>query len=404
MFINELPDDCLLIIFGQISGLDDLVNCYKVCNKWSQLITERTRKVKYLVEHRFFWNRGSRNYPFDYVYYGTKEPIDGTCLSTLFPNLIIADFSDTFIEKVKHEEIVTLVKNMKSCKGLIHQHSYFYPPKESIFQYCDELEMVSTNYIDQYIANKRVNIKQLNLWDYNLSKFTRRKHYFRNLERLHIYSDGDEESYYHVPRLRRLKILELYLLPRDDEDIYYGFKFMDSFRNLQSAHIYLLFDDIFVDESLKHESLRDLVIEFYISEYNDNYKWNEWKSLFTKYPNLKHLALRSNWRLKNDHVKQLVRILPNLVLFDARGCRQVTQEAASYVQDYNRLHGRSIKFYFVGNYREIHSDWPHLSTKTETISQGFDFMKHCFLKDFGQLSTFLISNEYRSINNVYSRY
>ncbi|XP_025017870.1 uncharacterized protein LOC112539514 [Tetranychus urticae] len=175
----------------------------------------------------------------------------------------------------------------------------------------------------------------------------------------------------------------------DYEDIYYGFQFMDSCPNLQSAHIHLRFYHIFVDESLKHESLRDLVIEFYFSDFN----WDEFKRLSTKYPNLKHLALRNNNSLKNKHVEQLVTILPNLVLFDVRGCPKVTQEAANYVQDYNKQHGRSIKFYFDENYHEVQSDWPHLSTKYEKISQGFDFMKNCFLKNFDGLSTFLISNE-----------
>ncbi|XP_015782280.1 uncharacterized protein LOC107360171 isoform X1 [Tetranychus urticae] len=393
MLINELLDDCLLTIFGFINELDDLVNCYKVCNKWSQLINERTRKVKYLVEHNDRRHYGPfPNYPFDIVYYRTEEPVDGTCLSILFPNLMIADFSAVIRKKVKHEEIATFVKNIKSCKGLIYRHEHNYLREELIFQYCDELEMVSTNYyIDHYIAKKDVNIKQLQLWNCKLDKFTKNAHNFPNLERLHI-DYGATDGYYNGLKLRKLKILELYVVPNEYGGIYYGFKFMDSFPNLQSAHIYLRFHHIFVDESCKHESLRDLVLEFYLSDY-DSFNWNEFRSLFMKYPNLKHLALRSFKNLKNEHVEQLVRILPNLVLFVVCECPKVTQEAAHYIQDYNRLHGRTIKFYFDDNYHDIQSDWPYLSTKREKISQGFDFMKNCFLKDFRSLSTFLIPNE-----------
>ncbi|XP_015789340.1 uncharacterized protein LOC107366266 isoform X2 [Tetranychus urticae] len=385
MFINELPEECLLIIFGLINELDDLLNCYKVSTKWSHLIAERTRKVKYLIEHRDWWNyEPSLSYPFDYVYYQTEEPIDGTCLSTLFPNLSIADFAG-LREKVKHEDLVTLVKNIKSFKGLIDR---VYRDEESIFRHCGQLEMVSTDNIELCILED--GIKQLHLENRNLHvrDFKQNAHYLPNLERLHIYLDGSwSDSYYDGPKLKRLKILELFLFVDCFRDIYYGFQFMDSCPNLQSAHISLQYDHIFVDESYKNESLQDLVIEFYRDDCYESFDWDGWKRLFMKYPNLKHLAMCSFKNLENEHVEQIVRILPNLVLFAVRGCPKVIQEA---VQS-----GRSIKFYFDENYpyRITELDWPHLSTKREKISQGFDFMKHCFLKDFDRLSTFLISNE-----------
>ncbi|XP_015791057.1 uncharacterized protein LOC107367822 isoform X2 [Tetranychus urticae] len=388
MFINELPDECLLIIFGSINELDDLVHCYLVCSKWSHLIAERTRKVKYLVEYR--WNGDNApNYTLDYVYYLAEEPLDTTCLSTLFPNLIIADFSG-FLSKVKHEAIVTLVKRMKSLKGLIN-HCCYYEGDESIFQYCDGLEMVSNDHIEPCIKENGVNIKQLHLVRYNLDRFREDAHYFPNLQKLYIYNnEGSPDRYYDGPILEELKIVELSLSSYDGTDIYYGFQFMDSCPNLQSAHIKLDSNSIFVNESLKHKSLQDLVLSFHD---RDNTRWGELRRLFLKYPNLKHLAMYSNRSLEDEHIEQLVRILPNLVLFAVRGCPRVTQAAANYVQEYNKLYGRSIKFYSKENYHEIQSDWPQLSTKREKISQGFDFMKHCFLKDFVKLSTFLISSE-----------
>ncbi|XP_025017868.1 uncharacterized protein LOC107360501 [Tetranychus urticae] len=184
MSINELPDDCLLLIFDLINELDDLLNCYKVCSKWSHLIAERTRKVKYLIEHQDWRNDElSLSYPFDWIYYRTEEPIDGTCLSTLFPNLMIADFSDRFRVKVKHEDIVKLVKKIKHLKGLFHP---IHSDEGSVFQYCDELEMVSIKQIEPCIEKIGFNIKQLYLYNYRLDKFTENAHYFPNLERLYI--------------------------------------------------------------------------------------------------------------------------------------------------------------------------------------------------------------------------
>uniref|UniRef100_T1KAB8 Uncharacterized protein n=2 Tax=Tetranychus urticae TaxID=32264 RepID=T1KAB8_TETUR len=113
-----------------------------------------------------------------------------------------------------------------------------------------------------------------------------------------------------------------------------------------------------------------------------------------KYPNLKHLALWNFWDIKDEHIEQLVHILPNLVLWDVRECQEVTQRAADYVQDYCKRYGRSIKFYFKGNRDEFKSDWPHLSSEYTLFSRDFDFMKHCFLKPHVFLSNFLIPIDY----------
>ncbi|XP_015793032.1 uncharacterized protein LOC107369579 [Tetranychus urticae] len=346
MFINELPDDCLLIIFDSINELDDLLNYYKVCSKWSRLIAERAKKVKYLLEHRNWYNDGkSPNYSFDFVYYRTKEPIDGSCLATLFPNLIIGEFGVGFRLKVKHEDMVTLVKQIKSFKGLIHR---FYDRYESIFQYCDQLEMVSTDFMEPYIQKIGVNIKQLHIESYEAIHFVKDAHYFPNLERLHIRLDADHsEGYYHGPILRRLKKVELSLPSYDGQEDFYGFQFMDSCPNLQSAHIYLNTHRFFVDESIKHKSLQDLVLEFYDPYWKKGVDWNDLKRLLMKYPNLKHLALRSFKDLENEHMEQLVRILPNLVLFAVRSCPGFTRKAANCIQNYNKRRGRSIKFYFM---------------------------------------------------------
>uniref|UniRef100_T1JRV2 F-box domain-containing protein n=1 Tax=Tetranychus urticae TaxID=32264 RepID=T1JRV2_TETUR len=380
MFINELPDDCLLIIFSLIKELDDLLNCYKVCNKWSHLIAERTRKVKYLVDRRDWWDGvTSPSYSFDYAYYRPQEPIDATCLS-------ITDLPYRTCIVGKNEVILTLFKRIISLYAKIHQNDR----DESIFQYCDALEMLSTGHIDPVMKKIGGNIKQLHLWNYTLNRFKEDAHYFPNIERLSISNnEGSPDWLYDGPIFKRLKIVEMQLSSYDGTDTNYAFQFMDSCPNLQSAHIKLDSNHIHVDESLKHESLQDLVLHFY----SESVAWNELKRLFIKYPNLKHLALRNHNSLVDGHVEHLVRILPNLVLFDIRGCPGVTQKSADYVEDYCKLYGRLIKFYFDKNRHELGLDWPQLSTKREKISQGFDFMKHCFLKSYLELPTFLVSSE-----------
>uniref|UniRef100_T1K8U2 F-box domain-containing protein n=1 Tax=Tetranychus urticae TaxID=32264 RepID=T1K8U2_TETUR len=373
MLINELPDDCLLTIFDYLNNLEDLANCYKVCIKWSHLIAERTRKVKYLMENP--------DYSSDSVYYqgldlSTRRE---TLLNTLFPNLIgVGDLEnnaeDLANEAKDLEKILQCFRDLKSLKGIINCCDL------SIEKYCDNLEMLSVSNFKPDILQNGYNIKQLHPW-YYYPDFETVLHHFPNLERLHIRTI---DSQYKGPVLEKLKILELEVL---SVDICYAFQLINSCPNLQSAHLYVDNDRFFVDETLKHECLQDLVIDYHGGSCRD---CNDLIRALIRYPNLKHLSLRNIRFIKNPSIEKLVHILPNLVLFDVSRCKKVTQKAADYVQDYCKRYGRSLKFYFKGNRDELASDWPQLSTKREIISRNFDFMKHCFRKRFDDLPCFLV--------------
>ncbi|XP_015793219.1 uncharacterized protein LOC107369753 isoform X14 [Tetranychus urticae] len=363
MLINEIPDDCLLAIFEYLVNTDDLINCYKVCVKWSHLIAKRAKKVKYF---------GVVGYSSDYVYYPGSRRIDSTCLSKLFTNLQIASLSLGLHRKV--EDAIEFVRKQKSLRGLIKRY------RGPIERYCDRLEMLSVDNFNPNNLRNGSSLKQLNVEKYSLKSLERDVHYLPNLERLKMCTKVPDNRY-DGPVLEKLKILEL-AFHRTCDNIFYGFQLMDLCPNLQSAHIFMAANAYFFDETLKHKCLQDLVIEF--AGYH-NHNWNNLKSLLLKYPNLKHLSLRIG-SIKDEHIEELVHILPNLVLLDVGKCSEVTQRAADYVKDYCKKYGRSIKFYFKGNRDEIGSDWP---IKYEIV-RGFDFMKHCFFKWHGLLSKFLI--------------
>uniref|UniRef100_T1K8Q9 F-box domain-containing protein n=1 Tax=Tetranychus urticae TaxID=32264 RepID=T1K8Q9_TETUR len=396
MLINELPDDCLMAIFEYVNDLDDLINCYKVCVRWTYLITERTKKAKYLQgkiqdphqtyvyeKHRWYDDSDYSDpfrYPINHVFYQGGNPIDVTCLNTLFPNLKVSlyYYSNFFLD------IVSFFGNLESLKGIIAESG------NPFAENCDKLEMVSAFASELSKIRNCSRIKQLYTGDFSLNAVKRYAHDFPNLEllRTSILTKGS----YHmsqVPVFEKLKILTL--STENEEEIFDGFHFMDSCPNLQSAHITMEFNRFFVDETSKLECLQDLVIIF---KDDKRINRNDLIRLLMKYPNLKHLALRGARNLKDEHIKQLIHILPNLVLFDVRGCPSVTRKAAYYIQDYCKRYGRSIKFYFIRNRHEIESDWPQLSTKNEKISRGFDFMKHYFLKDNFELPHFLIPIDY----------
>ncbi|XP_025016602.1 uncharacterized protein LOC107361810 isoform X5 [Tetranychus urticae] len=255
------------------------MNCFKVCVGWSHLIVKRTKKVKYILEYP--------NYTFDCVYYEGDTQIDGTCLSTLFPNVKIAEFSYRLLRKVKLEDIVAFIRHQKSLKGLIHSL------EEPIEKYCGELEMVCPNDLKSNMLPNGSGIKQLRIKLGTLWDFVRNAHNFPNLERLHLYIQSPyPDRPYHSPVFEKLKIVEIDTFCPNGI-IFYGFQFMDSCPNLQSAYICTKNKSLYVDVTIKHECLQDLAIEF---SYIGKVDWNDLKRLSIKYPNLKHLALR---RLKN---------------------------------------------------------------------------------------------------------
>ncbi|XP_015793926.1 uncharacterized protein LOC107370445 [Tetranychus urticae] len=187
MLINELPDDCLLTIFDCIRNLTDLVNCFKVCIKWRNLIIVRTKKVKYFI--------GRSNYPPDSVCHLSDEPFDVTFLSKWFPNLRIFDIFTC--EGISIDVAAKLIRDSESLKGIIADIFLCAGDLQRILMN-DNLEMLSTDYMRLDTIEINENMKQLCLSSSNgfLSIHVLKKvaHSFPNLERLHTYCQADIAS------------------------------------------------------------------------------------------------------------------------------------------------------------------------------------------------------------------
>ncbi|XP_025016318.1 uncharacterized protein LOC107360688 isoform X2 [Tetranychus urticae] len=235
MLINELPDDCLLTIFDCIQDLTDLVNCFKVCKKWCNLIVVRTKKVKYFIDR-------PNNLP-DSVCHLSDELIDVTFLCKWFPNLRIVDFCKC--GDMSPAEAVELIRDSESLKGTITSINVLFwigSADLSRLLMNANLEMFSTEllFFDTSLIHEHV--KQLHLPHPNTFLPKDAAHTFPNLERLNICCVTESgDNYSNGPVMANLKIIELRLNSNDWEDPCRIFEVMDSCPALQSAHIINVF-------------------------------------------------------------------------------------------------------------------------------------------------------------------
>ncbi|XP_015790303.1 uncharacterized protein LOC107367130 isoform X2 [Tetranychus urticae] len=301
-------------------------------------------------------------------------------LARLLPNLKILDITHPFKQVLNHNETVAIIESTETIKGLIFEAS---SQHLSVTKHCKNLEMLATGVLeDRFIEiGYGSEIKQLYLWNYFLSTFSIFAQYFPKLKRLHIENSVGSLYEYRGPVLKNLEILEVLSSCCDETEVYHGFKLLDSCPRLKSAYFFIDSNQDFLNESIINSTVQDLVICYMPGCEQD---WIFLKKFLSKFPNLKHLALRENDKIKDIHIEELIQILPNLILLDVRESFGVTQRSADYINRYCMRNNRSLSFYHKPGQR-ITGDWSHLSTRQERVCQGFDFMKHCFLKSFYQL-------------------
>uniref|UniRef100_T1L5L3 Uncharacterized protein n=1 Tax=Tetranychus urticae TaxID=32264 RepID=T1L5L3_TETUR len=167
MLINELPDDCFLEIFDYIQDLKDLINCFK------EMWRSNLNKIYPLSARSNFYE------------YASILLILIQILSKQIADLLYTRNGETPIE-----DIIKLIRDSESLKGIIYGYHYCMDYRldfESIPEN-PNLEMLSTGYIDLNIKEINENMKQLYLWDSTLDVFKEVAHHFPNLERLKIYN------------------------------------------------------------------------------------------------------------------------------------------------------------------------------------------------------------------------
>ncbi|XP_053201234.1 uncharacterized protein LOC128386253 [Panonychus citri] len=375
MLLNDLPDDCLWLIFDKFFKLEELIQLSKVCSKWSNLISIRLKKVKYLVN----WF-DVHKHDYSKIWMENPNTLSDYNLQELLPNLRIVNFPFVSVGQASHAvDVRKVVNDNPKIKGLIRINSR---DSDSFNGHnLENIEMISMKSLD--FDYKKIfrpdQLKQIHLYDASIDELPKCAEYFPNLKRLNISFCGGEVDYY-GPEFTNLKILELNSYQA--YGTYNGFRLMDSCPYLTSAFMRLPIGNVNTDEAKRNYNLKDLVIDLPMREF-PNFTWSHLRKLLSKYPNLQNLAIRKSEGIGNNHVEKLVRLLPEIKLLDLRSCENVTGKSADFLSKFCLESKRSIKIYY--DCEKEPDDWPKYDTPRESIVYGFNFMKHCFYKSFSSL-------------------
>ncbi|XP_015783904.1 uncharacterized protein LOC107361583 [Tetranychus urticae] len=363
MNIDELPDDCLLLIFNLFNNFETLLNCSEVCKRWENLVLKRLHSVKYLT------NSSERDaYPANYtMFFKEDDPLEKYRISILLPRLRILDIAGRF--KLKPWAVFP-------AKGL--QFNSWDEYLEDFTFYIPGIEMIAASHCYNFFANdvQGPKLTQLFISHCDVSQFASIAKYFPNLKRLHIEDLNtcypDEDKCYTGPVLEKLEILEVSICVEwGDVNRYYGLSLADHCPALKSAYHVIPVDEPYVNSEIENHDLEDLVLLL-------GCDWSTLRRILSKYPNLKHLAIRGGTLITDENIPELLKILPCIILIDVRDSGSVTEKSTEYIHWYCEHHNRSISLYYKDDETEIKKKWPNLSTQRVHIGRGFDFMKYCF--------------------------
>ncbi|XP_015790082.1 uncharacterized protein LOC107366953 [Tetranychus urticae] len=379
MQLDDLPPECLLAILERITTLDELISLTKVCRKWEELIIHRLSKVKYI-----FGNENGHSSPAT-VYIGEGKFLESPNFLQFIPNLRVLDllFQKGFTLKTYHQAY-EIIGRAKKLKGLIFYSLAIVP---SLASYCETPEMVAIIHPGvtwyQSFARFSSKVKQLFVESAQINDLAYMN--LDNLVRLHFSNIGDDLHFYEGPILKNLEILEfksfLWAPHCRSLDVFAGYRLLDFCPSLKSVHLYDISKNQTPNTNKINHSLRDLVIEY---SGESSMSFESLRNFLSKYPKLKHLAIRNYSNIGDANLVDLMRLLPHLVILDLRRSPGITESSEKIVQSYCKRHGRTIEFHFsCGETADVPEIPP--AQRTNRLVEGFDFMKYCFFKHFNEL-------------------
>ncbi|XP_053204565.1 uncharacterized protein LOC128389080 [Panonychus citri] len=221
MSLNDLPDICLWKIFENVNAVEDLIRLSKVCSRWSDLITLRFRRVKYLQKVEIYSREVKDYIDANSLWINHNTNWNDYNLLQFFPNFRIIDTATySYNSSLNLPEIV---KNNPQIKGLIGHFNSLIKREDYDLS---NIEMFASEFNFDYKKVFRPDqLKQVFGSFINKIDLPSFIEYFPNLKRLHMQFYRKDQVFYNGPNLSALKILEFGRI--DMVGKFTGFHFMD---------------------------------------------------------------------------------------------------------------------------------------------------------------------------------
>ncbi|XP_053205059.1 uncharacterized protein LOC128389484 [Panonychus citri] len=361
MNLNDLPDDCLLVIFDQFSDLGSFPKLTKVCKRWRDLVQIRLRKVIYL---KYIATFSLEMFP-------VKPKLFGKCILTndlvLLESIKLSQFLPN-VKKIKffnfhnYDEqcLCSALANLlatgnpitqliftiddqifsHSCPIIENLSQFIIPYLENIEHLTTNVNLLVENYFQAYGNHNKLKSlgNRLDL-TIDLSHVLNFADSMTNIELLFIDSRNSEHlnriSNYNGPIFEKLESLYIYNCTR----LCFITRILDFCPNLRNLTLILPLgtEIIQINSDIKNHNLQGLYINPGCSYGYDIIP------IVEKFPNVRYL--RIDGTLTESQLTKIVELLPHLSVLVFSDSFNDSPIKDDRIKTFCRLKNLSINFF-----------------------------------------------------------
>ncbi|XP_053205060.1 uncharacterized protein LOC128389485 [Panonychus citri] len=361
MNLNDLPDDCLLLIFDQFSDLGSFPKLTKVCKRWRDLVQIRLRKVIYLkyiatssledfrVKPKLFGKcilsndlvllesiKLSQFLPnvkkINFYKFNDYEQ----CLCSALANLLATGNPITQLIFTINDQIFT-----HSCPIMKNLFQFIIPYLENIEHLITNVNLLVENYFQAYGNHNKLKSlgNHLDL-SIDLSHVLNFADSMTNIELLFIDSRNSEHlnriSTYDGPIFEKLESLYIFNCTR----LCFITRILDFCPNLRN--LTLIFtqntERIQINSDIKNDNLQGLFITLGYSYGYDIIP------IVEKFPNVRYL--RIDGTLTESQLTKIIRLLPHLSVFVISDGINYSPTKADQIKTFCRSKNSNINVFY----------------------------------------------------------
>ncbi|XP_053210522.1 uncharacterized protein LOC128394244 [Panonychus citri] len=370
MNINDLPDDCLLLIFDQFYQLRQFATLMKVCPLWKILVEKRLKKITHL-DIALFTRNGftpshdtleQRHLPLSHQCVITISPdsLKKIKLSKLLPNVKLIHL-ENFTGNCICDALAQLLTNANQIKGLScfdykFKRNHECNNTERITPFLSDIQVlritnyaISTRYLRTFGQLKKLKSfgssnyfqpTRFCIDDVNLRHVLQFAQFLTNLEQLVTFCDDEFDNDFvlvesQLPIFGNLLHLELIDVSNDGSTFT---KFLNLCPNLLNLSLTVLFNKINrIRQINRNHNVQRLDLH--------SFSFGEMMTTTEKFPSCRYLSISSTCVLPSQDLIQIISKLPHLSLFHVKNdCTDLAE--IRIVKNYCHSQNPKIDVYF----------------------------------------------------------